>query len=502
MIRRLFLPASCVVLFSAIGLAQITPGKPMPPVVTARVDASGNLGRISPQIFGTFIEPIDNSINNGVMAEILVNGSLEGALWNHAMLEQMFRDQPELITSSDDTGIPLPWQPLNPAAGNRYELHAGDAANSGQSLEIMGVPDQLTGIRQRIYLPIPRTWRYNVSLYARHVSGPTALHVSIRDRETGRELATAEVNATANAWTKYQTQLDVPEGSVRRLQPVDFAVSVEGTERADMDELSLSPADAVDGFDPDVVRMADNLHMTELRFGGNFSSYYHWRDGIGAADKRITMKNIAWGIPEYNNFGTDEFLDFCRLVHAEPQFDLNMGSGTPQEAAEWVQYIRERYHGPLILEMGNELYGKWQVGYPTVDEIAARTLDFSRAVRPISQNATLMATGDKPNHFGQWNAAQLSDPAGTFELLTTHFITGTNHVRLNPYTPDFMAAAAYAVPWAVGADFDRMQAQVDASRGRKTRYISPSLNGSSTVRARVSGTLPMRAPVPATKGAL
>ena len=227
------------------------------------------------------------------------------------------------------------------------------------------------------------------------------------------------------------------------------------------------PDDAMATFDPDVVRMADAMHMTELRLGGNFSSYYHWRDGIGALDKRITMENIAWGIPEYNNFGTDEFLAFCKLVHAEPQFNLNMGSGTPQEAVDWVNYIRDRYKGPLILEMGNELYGKWQVGYPDIQEIAPRTLSFSQALRPVSKDSTLMATGGTPNGFEKWNAAQLTNPPGTFDLLTTHFITGTNHVRLNPYSPDFMAAAAYAVPYAVGPDLDRMQAQIDTVPGYK-----------------------------------
>jgi alpha-N-arabinofuranosidase len=144
-----------------------------------------------------------------------------------------------------------------------------------------------------------------------------------------------------------------------------------------------------------------------------------------------------------------------------------MGSGTPQEAVDWVNYIRNRYKGPLILEMGNELYGKWQVGYPDINEIGPRTLAFSRALRPVSKDSTLMATGASPNGFEMWNAAQLTNPPGTFDLLTTHFITGTNHVRLNPYTPDFMAAAAYAVPYALGPDLDRMQAQVDAAPGYK-----------------------------------
>jgi alpha-N-arabinofuranosidase len=439
----------------------------MPKVVEIHVDPAGNLGTVPPRLFGTFIEPIDNSIDNGVVAEILVNGSLEAGLWNHAMLEQMFRDQPELIESSNTTGIPIPWQPLNRAAGNRYELHVGDAANSWQSLEIMGTPGDLTGIRQRVYLPVPRTYGYTASLYAKHISGPSRVNVSLRSRTSDKVFATASIDVTATEWSKYTATLHLEKEAVHRLEPLDFAVSVEGDERVDVDQISLMPDDAIATFDPDVVRMADAMHMTELRLGGNFSSYYHWKDGVGPLDKRTTMQNIAWGIPEYNNFGTDEFLAFCKLVHAEPQFNLNMGSGSPQEAVDWVNYIRDRYKGPLILEMGNELYGRWQVGYPDIHEIAPRTLAFSKALRPVSKDATLLATGATPNGFEKWNAAQLTNSPGTFDLLTTHFITGTNHVRLNPYTPDFMAAAAYAVPHAVGPDLDRMQAQIDAASGYK-----------------------------------
>lgn len=464
-----------ILLFSTVVLsahAQVSEVKPMPAVVNVRVDTLGDLGQVSPRVFGTFIEPIDYSINNGVVAEILVNGSLEAGLWNHAMLEQLYRDQPELIDSSNNTGIPIPWQPLNPAAGNRYELHVGRAANSWQSLEILGTPDQLTGIKQRVYLPVPRALVYNVSFYAKHVSGPNRVDVSLRQRETGRVLTHAQVETTSGDWTKYSAKLELKPGDVHRLEPVDFAISVEGTERVEVDQVSLMPGDAIGTLDPDIIRMADAMHMTELRLGGNFSSYYHWREGIGPLDKRLVMENITWGIPEYNNFGTDEFLEFCRLVHAEPQFDLNLGSGSPQEAVDWVKYIREHYQGPLILELGNELYGKWQVGYPTVNQIAERTVAFSNAIKPLIKDATVLATGGVPDNFERWNAAQLTSPLGTFDLLTTHFISGTNHVRLTGSTPDFMAQAAYAVPYGVGSLFDRMQAQVNAVPGYANTHFA------------------------------
>jgi alpha-L-arabinofuranosidase len=453
--------------FSVIGagawhgaFAQITESLPNPPTVTVHVSAEGT-ERVPATIFGSFLEPISNSINNGLSAEILVNGSLESGLWNHTNLEAMFRDQPELINSSNSTGIPLPWMPLDPAAGNRFELHVGDAANSWQSLEIIGTSHQQAGIAQRVYLPVQRELGYRVSLYAKHLGGPTGLTVLLRDPETAKTLAQANIDAPSTDWTKYTATLQLSPGSVQRLQAVDFGLAVDRIGRAVVDEISLMPEDAIGIFDPDEVAMARAMHVTELRLGGNFSSYYHWKDGIGPADKRVTMENIAWGIPEYNKLGTDEFLEFCRLIGAIPQFDLNMGSGTPEEAADWVRYIREHAKQPVIYELGNELYGKWQVGYKTLDEIAPATLAFSNAVRQADPSAEVIATGLGPLSDGKWNAAQLANPAGTFDDLSLHFILGTNHPAWANATADFTAAAAYALPYAVGPYFDKVQQQVN-----------------------------------------
>ena len=452
-------------------MAQITQSKPNPQEIVVHVSDKG-MHAIPETLFGSFLEPIGNSINNGVSAEILVNRSLEDGLWNHVNLENMFREQPELIESSNETGVPLPWQSLNTQAGNRFELHVGNAANSWQSLEIMGQPDELTGIRQKVYLPVHRVLGYKVSLYAKHLTGPEMLRVSFRNRTSGKVLAEAEIKASAKEWTKYSATLELKQGSVRRLEAVDFAISVEGTERVDVDQISLMPSDAVGTLDPDEVAMLKAMHITELRFGGNFSSYYHWRDGIGAEDKRLTTKNIAWGIPEYNNFGTDEFLQLCNLVGAIPQFNLNMGSGTPEEAADWVRYIREHHKGRVIFEIGNELYGKWQVGYPPINEIAARTLAFSKAVHSVEPNAEIIATGLGPMGDGKWNAQLLTLPAGTFDYLSLHFIIGTNHPELKQTTQDFVAASAYSIPFAVGPHFDTawQQVKTDSRHGDKVHF--------------------------------
>ena len=465
--------ATATLLLAAAGGsgAQITQQTPMSQHVTVHVGAAGKQ-QVPPEIFGSFLEPIGNSINNGIAAEILVNRSFEAGLWNHTNLENLYREQPELVESANETGIPLPWQSLDKAAGNRFELHVGQAANSWQSLEIMGRPDELTGIMQKVYLPVQRVLRYRVSLYARHISGPAAVTASLRDRATGKTLAEATVEAAAAGWTKYTADLALPPGAVQRLTAVNFALAVTGDERAEFDQVSLLPADAIGTLDPDAVAMAKAMHLTELRFGGNFSSYYHWRDGVGPEDKRPTLENIAWGIPEYNNFGTDEFLQLCDLIGAVPQFNLNMGSGTPEEAAEWVRYIHARHPGRVLYEMGNELYGKWQVGAPTPAQIAPRTLQFSKAVRAADPDAERIATGQVPATNGKWNEAQLGLPVGTFQDLSLHTIYGMNRTALDNATPQFVAAADYAAPVAIGALLDKAGAQIAASPMRGTVHLA------------------------------
>ena len=450
-----------VCLCGSAASGQITVVKPNPTELTVHVGSTGTV-RIPDTIFGSFLEPIGNSINNGIAAEILVNRSLEAGLWNHVNLENLYREQPELIESSNQTGIPLPWQSLNTAAGNRFELHVGQAANSWQSLEIMGQPDELTGIMQKVYLPVQRELSYKVSFYARRISGPEGVTVSFRDRATGKVLAQSRTDAGAAEWTKYQATLRLQAGAVQRLQAVDFGVAVEGSGRMEFDQISLMPEDAIGTLDPDAVAMAKAMHITELRFGGNFSSYYHWRDGIGPEDKRVTIENIAWGIPEYNNFGTDEFLQLCDLIGAVPQFNLNMGSGTPGEAADWVHYIRAHHTGRVLYEIGNELWGKWQVGYPTLQEIGPRTLAFSKAIRAVDPEAEIIATGDVP-HDGndRWNQTLFKLPAGTFDNLSLHMVMGMNHPTLPGATPDFTAAAAYASGVGMGGFLDEAKKGLD-----------------------------------------
>ncbi|MBV9224686.1 MAG: hypothetical protein JOY85_11685 [Acidobacteriaceae bacterium] len=421
-------------------------------------------------IFGTFLEPIGNSTYNGLWAEILQNPSFEENLWSVGNIEQMVREEPALSHSSG-LGLPLPWEPLNANQGNRYEPRWGDAANSWRSLAILGVPQQATGVKQKVYLPTHREERYTGSLYAKHLSGPSTISVLLEARNHPDQiLARANVDASATEWEKYVFNLDIVPGKLQPLQPVDFVLQVDGDERVLVDQASLMPADAADGLDPDMVALSKSMNTPLLRFGGNFTSAYHWRDGIGPRDKRVNALNVAWGIPEYNQFGTDEFLKFCELIGAQPQIALNLGSGTPQEAADWVRYVNEhsKQHSGLLWELGNELWGNWNLGYPSEEELSERTIRFSQAVRAVDPQARLIATGQDPDHFRKWNAVQLKAPPGTFDYLSTHFVVTTGKAKENN-APDALTSATFALPVELGRQLKAMQKQINSTEGYKDK---------------------------------
>ena len=452
--------------FSA--LAQITVKEPIPAVAQIHVNAATPGPEIPKTIFGTFLEPIGNSTYNGLWAELLRNPSFEAGMWSPAAQDRLSREDPELVRASR-LALPLPWEPLAERQGNRYEIDYGHAANSWQSLRVFALPGEATGIRQEIYLPVQRTLSYVGSFYARHLSGATEVTLEVRLHDQPDTLASQKVQVVAAPWTRYAFKFDLPEGKLKPLEAADFVVELAGDERLELDEFSLMPADAADGLDPDVVKLAQEMKTPLVRFGGNFTSSYHWRDGIGPRDKRVSMLNNSWGIPEYNTFGTDEFLEFCRRIGAQPQIALNMGSGTPEEAAAWVRYVDQHWtrHSSLLWELGNELWGNWNLGYPAQSELAARTLAFSKAVRAVDPGARLIATGADMDHFSEWNGIQLTNPPGTFDYLSTHFVVGTGDVLLQDATPDFVNEAAFALPVELERKLHEAQNQIDGVPGYK-----------------------------------
>jgi alpha-N-arabinofuranosidase len=87
------------------------------------------------------------------------------------------------------------------------------------------------------------------------------------------------------------------------------------------------------------------MGVSILRYpGGNFASGYHWKDGVGPKEQRPVRPELAWNDIETNRFGTDEFLNYCQRIGAEPFICINAGLGTIDQAREWVEYTNEARH--------------------------------------------------------------------------------------------------------------------------------------------------------------
>ncbi len=120
------------------------------------------------------------------------------------------------------------------------------------------------------------------------------------------------------------------------------------------------------GFRLDVVGALKELKVPLVRWpGGCFADTYHWKDGIGPKADRSSIINVHWGgVTEDNSFGTHEFLNFCELIGADPYICLNVGSGTVQEAADWIEYVTSSNESPMTkLRKKNGREKPWNVKY-------------------------------------------------------------------------------------------------------------------------------------------
>lgn len=120
------------------------------------------------------------------------------------------------------------------------------------------------------------------------------------------------------------------------------------------------------GYRTDVLEALKKLNIPNLRWpGGCFADEYHWMDGIGPRENRPKMVNNNWGgVVEDNSFGTHEFLDLCELLECEPYISGNVGSGTVEELAKWVEYMTSDGDSPMAnLRRKNGREKPWKVKY-------------------------------------------------------------------------------------------------------------------------------------------
>jgi alpha-L-arabinofuranosidase len=164
------------------------------------------------------------------------------------------------------------------------------------------------------------------------------------------------------------------------------------------------------GFRKDTLEEIRKINVPIIRYpGGNFVSGYNWLDGIGPKKDRPVVLDKAWNSLNSNQFGTDEFMQWCKLANTKPLMGLNLGTGTPEEAAALVEYCNvdkgtrwselRRKNGaaePYEVEhwcLGNEMDGPWQIGHMSATEYGYKAADAARQMRYVDSSLKLIACG-------------------------------------------------------------------------------------------------------------
>lgn len=160
------------------------------------------------------------------------------------------------------------------------------------------------------------------------------------------------------------------------------------------------------GFRVDAIEALREMRVPIVRWpGGCFASAYHWKKAVGP--KRTPAYDKAWKVEDPNTFGTNEFIEWCREIGAEPYICTNAGSGTPEEMSDWIEYCNLREEGEYsrlrashgypephdvrYWSIGNENYGAWEVGAKTVDEWGYFVLESAKMMRFTDPGIKLFA---------------------------------------------------------------------------------------------------------------
>lgn len=173
-------------------------------------------------------------------------------------------------------------------------------------------------------------------------------------------------NANQSLTAELTIRADQPKGTINRNIYGHFAEHLGRCIYEGIWVGENSPIPNTRGIRNDVVAALKNLSIPVIRWpGGCFADEYHWRDGIGPRHQRPKRINTHWGgVIETNAFGTHEFMDFCELIGAEPYVSGNVGTGSPQEMQEWVEYMTSDSDSTLAnLRRQNGREKPWKVNY-------------------------------------------------------------------------------------------------------------------------------------------
>ena len=202
------------------------------------------------------------------------------------------------------------------------------------------------------------------------------------------------------------------------------------------------------GIRTDVLAKLNRFAPPVMRFpGGTIMCQYHWEDAVGPMEQRIRRQNLIWGGELSPEFGTAEFISFCRRLGAEPMICVNMASGTPEEASHWVEYCNgtgnthyanlRRSHGyeePFNVKywcIGNECYAEPDIGIQHDVNIYTRdAMEFIKWMKLTDKSIKTVIVGCDDM---DWNKAVLDKLHAVTDYFSYHHYSGS--VDKGPYTP-------------------------------------------------------------------
>jgi alpha-N-arabinofuranosidase len=339
-------------------------------------------GRISPMLYGGFVELLDDHVP-GMWAEMLGDRGFEGVLptstWDY------YRGEPDLCDRDWDATADWSFdvdRPFNDKRSCRMDVPGAR-------------PARLTQGR----MAVRKGMVYGLSGWFRADSQALMVRASLKAElpdGTWVSLAAAELPGPGPEWKKFTAKLPSKGTTARAV----FEVEARGGGHVWLDQLSLMPEDNVDGWRRDVVEAMRELGPPVVRWGGSTvdPGPYHWADAIGDRDRRPSFVNRVWGRRDTNDVGIEEFVRLCRAVGAEPLVCVSLGDGV-ESARVLVEYL----NGPPSSEWGArraangrpEPYGirYWQVGNEIeASGYASRLVEFARAVRASDPRAAVLSS--------------------------------------------------------------------------------------------------------------
>jgi alpha-N-arabinofuranosidase len=398
---------------------------------TVTLHAARTTAPINPFIYGQFIEHLGRCIYGGIWAEMLEDRKFYYPVTGRYAPYRSLKETAYPVVGSS------PWEILG----------AADAVTMDRDGPFVGdhTPRLAAGaaIRQRD-LGVVAGKAYVGYVWLR-AGGPGArATVTLAwgdDDEAGASQAIA-IPAIGAGYAKYPLAFTAGKTTDR----ATLTVRVEGA-AAWVGTVSLMPGDNVRGMRADTLALLKKLGGTMYRWpGGNFVSGYDWRDGLGDRDRRPPRRNPAWTGVEHNDFGLDEFIDFCREIDTEPVIAVNTGFGDQYSAALEVEYANgapttsvggamraanghAEPYGVKYWCVGNEMWGPWQLGFMQLKHYTQKHNLVADAMWKADPTLQLIGSGQlgtinrrhDPDEKRGWSEGLLEECADHMNYISEHF---------------------------------------------------------------------------------